>query len=53
MQSSGSDIIMSLDPLGPLTPQSEREGSITSRMEESSGKLGLDLRLSSSNASSM
>ncbi|XP_062331891.1 protein FAM13B isoform X4 [Osmerus eperlanus] len=53
MQSSGSDVIMSLDPLAPLTPQSEREGSITSRMEESSGKLGLDLRLSSSNASSM
>lgn len=59
MQSS--EVIMAIDPDGPMRSQSdcpERDqsqtgGPMRGKLEEGSGKLALDLRLSSSNASSM
>ncbi|XP_029917408.1 protein FAM13B isoform X2 [Myripristis murdjan] len=61
-----SEVIMALDPLtpgdGPMrsqndpdsqTDKSQTGGPMKAKLEEGSGKLALDLRLSSSNASSM
>ncbi|XP_066504978.1 protein FAM13B isoform X2 [Hoplias malabaricus] len=48
-----SEIILALDPGRPSSQQPQLEGILRPKMEESSGKLTLDLRLSSSNASSM
>ncbi|XP_030621452.1 protein FAM13B [Chanos chanos] len=45
----GSEVILALDPAA----QPQQESSLRPKLEESSGKLALDLRLSSSNASSM
>uniref|UniRef100_A0A674CXR9 Family with sequence similarity 13 member B n=1 Tax=Salmo trutta TaxID=8032 RepID=A0A674CXR9_SALTR len=55
VQSSGSEVIMALDPVcQPQTSsQRDRDSLLRPKMEETSGKLALDLRLSSSNASSM
>nr|XP_046151073.1 protein FAM13B-like isoform X4 [Oncorhynchus gorbuscha] len=55
VQSSGSEVIMALDPVcQPQTSsQRDRDSLLRPKMEETSGKLTLDLRLSSSNASSM
>lgn len=55
LQSSGSEVIMALDPVcQPQTSsQRDRDSLLRPKMEETSGKLALDLRLSSSNASSM
>uniref|UniRef100_A0A8C7Q463 Family with sequence similarity 13 member B n=1 Tax=Oncorhynchus mykiss TaxID=8022 RepID=A0A8C7Q463_ONCMY len=55
VQSSGSEVIMALDPVcQPQTSsQRDRDSLVRPKMEETSGKLALDLRLSSSNASSM
>ncbi|KAL7863029.1 hypothetical protein SRHO_G00120130 [Serrasalmus rhombeus] len=54
MQSEGSDVIIALDPAAhPSSPQPQLESILRPKMDESSGKLTLDLRLSSSNASSM
>ncbi|CAB1337009.1 unnamed protein product [Coregonus sp. 'balchen'] len=51
----GSEVIMALDPVfQPQTSsQRDRDSLLRPKMEETSGKLALDLRLSSSNASSM
>lgn len=51
-QSDGSDVIIALDPAAQPSSQ-QLESILRPKMEESSGKLTLDLRLSSSNASSM
>ncbi|KAM9413889.1 protein FAM13B-like isoform 6-T6 [Salvelinus alpinus] len=55
LQSSGSELIMALDPVfQPQTSsQRHRDSLLRPKMEETSGKLALDLRLSSANASSM
>uniref|UniRef100_A0A4W5NMP6 Family with sequence similarity 13 member B n=1 Tax=Hucho hucho TaxID=62062 RepID=A0A4W5NMP6_9TELE len=55
LQSSGSEVIMALDPVfQPQTSsQRHRDSLLRPKMEETSGKLALDLRLSSANASSM
>ncbi|TSK28126.1 Protein FAM13B [Bagarius yarrelli] len=54
MQSEGSQVIIALDPAAQPSPQQPSPDSILRPMiGESSGKLNLDLRLSSSNASSM
>uniref|UniRef100_A0A8C8IXG2 Rho-GAP domain-containing protein n=1 Tax=Oncorhynchus tshawytscha TaxID=74940 RepID=A0A8C8IXG2_ONCTS len=55
VQSLGSEVIMALDPVcQPQTSsQRDRDSLLRPKMEETSGKLALDLRLSSSNASSM
>ncbi|XP_055744616.1 protein FAM13B-like isoform X2 [Salvelinus fontinalis] len=55
LQSSGSEVIMALDPVfQPQTSsQRHRDSLLRPKMEETSGKLVLDLRLSSANASSM
>ncbi|XP_070994687.1 protein FAM13B-like isoform X3 [Oncorhynchus clarkii lewisi] len=55
LQSLGSEVIMALDPVfQPQTSsQRHRDSLLMPKMEETSGKLALDLRLSSANASSM
>nr|XP_046181133.1 protein FAM13B-like isoform X3 [Oncorhynchus gorbuscha] len=55
LQSLGSEVIMVLDPVfQPQTSsQRHRDSLLMPKMEETSGKLALDLRLSSANASSM
>uniref|UniRef100_A0A3B1J905 Family with sequence similarity 13 member B n=1 Tax=Astyanax mexicanus TaxID=7994 RepID=A0A3B1J905_ASTMX len=52
LQCDGSDVIIALDPAAQPSSQ-QLESILRPKMEESSGKLTLDLRLSSSNASSM
>ncbi|XP_072520406.1 protein FAM13B isoform X2 [Salminus brasiliensis] len=52
VQSDGSEVIIALDPAAQPSAQ-QLESILRPKMEESSGKLTLDLRLSSSNASSM
>ncbi|KAK3535862.1 hypothetical protein QTP70_021160 [Hemibagrus guttatus] len=54
IQSEESEVIIALDPAGqPSSQQPLPDSILTPKMGESSGKLTLDLRLSSSNASSM
>ncbi|XP_017329594.2 protein FAM13B isoform X6 [Ictalurus punctatus] len=54
MQNEGSEVIIALDPAAqPSSQQPLPDSILRSKMGESSGKLTLDLRLSSSNASSM
>ena len=54
MQIEGSDVIIALDPAARLSPQHlQPENILRAKMEESSCKLTLDLRLSSSNSTSM
>lgn len=54
MQNEGSEVIIALDPAAqPRSQQPLPDSILRSKMGESSGKLTLDLRLSSSNASSM
>lgn len=54
MQTEESDVIIALDPAAQPTSQQLLPDSILRpKMGESSGKLNLDLRLSSPNASSM
>ncbi|XP_045081998.1 protein FAM13B-like isoform X2 [Coregonus clupeaformis] len=55
VQSLGSEVIMALDPVfqPKISSQRDRDSLLRPKMEETSGKLALDLRLSSSNASSM
>lgn len=50
VQSSSAEVIMAFDP---MTPPTHTDGPMRTELEEGSGKLALDLRLSSSNASSM
>lgn len=54
MQSEESEVIIALDPAAlSSSQQPQLESILRPKLEESSGKLTLDLRLSSSNASSM
>ncbi|XP_058253964.1 protein FAM13B isoform X3 [Hemibagrus wyckioides] len=54
MQSDDSEVIIALDPAAqPSSQQPLPDSILRPKMGESSGKLTLDLRLSSSNASSM
>lgn len=54
MQSEGSEDNSTLDPAAqPSLEQSQPDSVLRPKMKESSGKMTLDLRLSSSNASSM
>ncbi|KAM6976909.1 protein FAM13B [Aplochiton taeniatus] len=60
VQSSSSEVIMAFDPVtspthsdGPTRSKSQSQGPMRTELEEGTGKLALDLRLSSSNASSM
>ncbi|XP_015205258.1 protein FAM13B isoform X1 [Lepisosteus oculatus] len=49
-----SEVTIVLDPAAqPCSPQAQLDGEVNPKLEESGGKLALDLRLSSSNASSM
>lgn len=52
------DVIMAMDPMSQsqqerYSDKSQTRGPIRGKLEEGSGKLAMDLRLSSSNASSM
>lgn len=54
IQSEESEVIITLDPaIQPSSQQPLPDSILRPKMSESSGKLTLDLRLSSSNASSM